>query len=69
MFHGIDSTFKLYEKGLVDPENWENILENQIHEWWSNPHVLAYLHSRPGPISQRLVAAIEARIAEKEGGV
>jgi len=65
-FHGIDSLFKLYEKGLVDPENWENIVENQLDEWWSNPHMLAYIRSRPGPISKRFASYIEGRPAEQE---
>lgn len=64
-FHGIDSLFKLYEKGLVDPENWENIFANQM-EWWSNPHMMAYLRARPGPISKRLFASIEKRFADQE---
>lgn len=62
-FHGIDSLFKLYEKGLVDPENWENIVESQLDGWWSNPHMIAYISSRPGPISKRSATYIERRLA------
>jgi len=64
-FHGIDSLFLLYEKGLIDPENWDNIVENQLEEWWSNPRAIAHLRSRPGPISRRLAAHIERRLAER----
>lgn len=64
-FHGIDSLFKLYEKGLVDPENWENIVVSQIDVWWSNPHMIAYIRSRPGPISRRFATYIERRLAER----
>jgi len=61
-FHGIDSIFKLFEKGLVDPENWDNIVEGQL-AMRSNPHMLAYIRSRPGPISKRFAAHVEKRLA------
>ena len=60
--------FKLYEKGLVDPENWENIVESQLDVWWSNPHRMAYIRSRPGPISRRFAAYLERRLAKQEPG-
>ena len=61
---GIESLFKLYEKGLVDPENWENTVQNNFH-WFSNPHILSYLRSRPGPISRRFLAFVEKRLGDQ----
>jgi hypothetical protein len=62
-YFGIESLLKLHEKGLIDSENWQNVFENNLH-WFSNPHILGYIRSRPGPVSKRLVALIEGRIGE-----
>jgi len=64
-FHGIDSLFNLYEKGLVDPENWENIVGNQLDVWWSNPH--NFRHSLASGTDQQAVCNLHREAARGTG--
>jgi len=64
-YFGMDSLFQLYEKGRVDEESWDNTFENLL-PWLANPHLRVFLHSRPGPISRRFIAYVEARLVERE---
>ena len=33
-YFGIESLLKLHEKGLVDPENWEKVFEDNFENWF-----------------------------------
>ncbi|MGR8949564.1 MAG: hypothetical protein ACU84Q_16085 [Gammaproteobacteria bacterium] len=50
---GHEVTLDLYRKGLIDPDLWENMLENN-RAMLSQGLPLELLSRRPGPLSRRL---------------
>jgi len=50
---GHEITLDLYKKGLIDPDLWENMLENN-RALLTHPFPLRLLSHRPGPLSRRL---------------
>jgi len=65
IFDGLECIFKLYEKGLVDPKNWERIVVNQLDSW-SNPHLIAYICSHPGPSASGL--QLSSKVGSRNAG-
>ena len=61
-YFGFESLLAHYEKGLIDPDLWQNFLENNI-QLMSSPLWREYLASRRGPISRRLEAAIDQQLS------
>jgi len=60
LIFGFENMFRLHEEGLVDPDVWQNVIENSM-VYFGNKDGRALLAGRPGPLSQRLLAEIEAR--------
>jgi len=50
---------RLREEGLIDPDVWRNVLENSM-TFFGSDFVRELLASRPGPLSKRLLAEVEA---------
>ncbi|MEN8158844.1 MAG: hypothetical protein ABFS41_02095 [Myxococcota bacterium] len=55
-----------YERGELDRERWENALMNTL-PWMRQPGFLAFARTRSGPLSRRLVAAIDREVAGGTG--
>ena len=62
---GHESLLVLHERGLIDPELWQNLIENNIRLLGS-PLGLEFLASRRGSISRRLEALINEQL-KREG--
>lgn len=58
LIFGFENMLRLHEEGLVDPDVWNNILANSM-VFLDSPYCRAMLASRPGPLSKRLLAAID----------
>lgn len=56
---GFENMLRLHEEGLIDPDVWRNVLENSMAFFGSN-YGRTLLASRPGPLSKRLLAEVEA---------
>jgi hypothetical protein len=56
---GFENMLRLREEGLIDPDVWRNVLENSMSFFGSN-YGRMLLASRPGPLSKRLLAEVEA---------
>jgi hypothetical protein len=63
LIYGFENMLRLHEEGLVDPDVWQNILANSITAL-RDDHMRALVASRPGPLSQRLLAVIDAHPAQ-----
>ncbi len=57
-YFGYESLLAHHEKGLIDPDLWQNFLENDI-QLLDSPFGREYLASRRGSISRRLEAVID----------
>ena len=55
-----DSTMRLHERGLIDTEVWENLLDNN-ESFFRHPGVQRYFRSRQGVLSRRLRESIHQR--------
>jgi hypothetical protein len=64
-YFGIESLLSLNEKGLIDEELWDNLVENNFRLLGS-PLGREYLASRRGSISRRLEALINDRINRRK---
>jgi hypothetical protein len=60
LIFGFENMLRLREEGLVDPVVWQNLIENSM-AGLGTPGLRAQLAARPGPLSRRLLAEIEAR--------
>ena len=65
LYFGFESLLALHERGFIDAELWENVIENNIRLLRS-PLGREYLESRHGSISRRLEALINEH-AKREG--
>jgi hypothetical protein len=61
LIFGFENMLRLHEEGLVDPDVWQNILVNTM-VFLDGPYCRAMLANRPGPLSKRLLAAIDAHV-------
>jgi hypothetical protein len=59
LIYGFENMLRLHEEGLIDPDVWRNFFENSVPDL-KHEHVRQMLRDRPGPLSRRLLAAIEA---------
>jgi hypothetical protein len=59
LIYGFENMLRLQEQGLVDSEIWQNFMANSM-QGLSSDHIRGLLASRPGPLSKRLLAIIEA---------
>jgi len=60
LVYGFENMLRLREEGLVDPDVWANFLENSMADDGPRAFFRAILATRPGPLSKRLLAEIEA---------
>lgn len=58
LLFGFENCLRLREQGLVDDDIWNNLLDNSMPGLWA---WRAHLVQRPGPLSRRLLAEIDAR--------
>ncbi len=65
LYFGYESLLALHERGFIDAELWENVIENNIRLLRS-PLGREYLESRRGSISRRLEALINEHV-KREG--
>lgn len=56
---GMENMLRLHEEGLVDPEIWQNLIENSTRYFGKS--FRTRLAERPGPLSKRLLGEIESR--------
>ena len=59
-FFGMENMLGLYEKGQIEPEQWDNVFENNFRLVGSTLGREIIAH-RPGPISRRLEELINDR--------
>lgn len=57
---GLENLLRLYEEGLIDADVWQNLIENSM-VFFGSKSFRALLAERPGPLSKRLLAEVEAR--------
>jgi hypothetical protein len=60
LVYGFENMLRLREEGLVDADVWANFLTNSMALPGTREFFGAFLSSRPGPLSKRLLTAIEA---------
>ena len=65
LYFGFESLLALDERGFIDAELWQNVIENNIRILGS-PLGREYLESRHGAISRRLEALIDEHV-KREG--
>ncbi len=65
LYFGFESLVALDERGFIDAELWQNVIENNIRLLGS-PLGREYLESRHGSISRRLEALIDEHV-KREG--
>jgi len=61
LYFGFENMLVLHEKGFIDTELWQNVIDNNARLLRS-PLSQEYLASRRGGISRRLEAAVEERL-------
>ena len=61
LYFGYESLLALHERGFIDGELWQNVIENNIRLLGS-PLGREYLESRHGSISRRLEALINEHV-------
>jgi len=59
LIYGFENMLRLHEEGMVDPDVWRNFFENSVPDLKSDA-VREFLRGRSGPLSRRLLAAIDA---------
>jgi ketosteroid isomerase-like protein len=59
LLFGFENMLRLHEEGLIDPDVWQNVVENSM-TFLGTEAGRNLLVNRPGPLSQRLLARIEA---------
>jgi len=55
---GFENMLRLHEQGLLDPDVWDNVLKNTL-PYLGTSRVREFISQRPGPLSARLLKAIE----------
>jgi hypothetical protein len=60
LIFGFENMLRLHEEGLVDPDVWENLIENSM-VFFGSKNGRTLLAARPGRLSKRLLAEVEAR--------
>ena len=61
-YFGYESLLAHHEKGLIDPDLWQNFLENDA-QLLGSPLGREYLASRRGSISRRLEAVVDEHLS------
>ena len=61
-YFGFESLLAHHEKGLIDPDLWQNFLENDT-QLLGSPLGREYLASRRGSISRRLEAVVNQHLS------
>lgn len=61
LIYGFENMLRLHEEGLVDPDVWNNLLANSM-TFLDGPYCREMLANRPGPLSKRLLAAIDVYV-------
>jgi hypothetical protein len=60
LIFGLENMLRLHEEGLVDPDVWQNLIENTT-PYLGQKNFRARLAERPGTLSKRLLREIESR--------
>ncbi len=58
LFFGMENLYRQYERGLLDSDTWENVVQNMPR---MAPTTLDRLREREGPLAKRLLAHLESR--------
>ena len=58
LFFGLENLFRQYERGLLDPDTWDNVVLSAPK---LAPTTLDRLRAREGPLAKRLLAHLESR--------
>ena len=61
IYYGHESLLALHERGLIDSELWQNLVDNNLRLLGS-PLGREYLATRPGSISRRLEAVVNEKL-------
>ena len=64
MYFGFESMLALHERGLIEPELWDNVIENNLRLLGS-PLGREYLATRHGAISRRLERMIDEHLQRR----
>ena len=59
LIYGFENMLRLHEEGMIDPNVWRNFFENSVPDL-KDEFVREFLRGRSGPLSRRLLAAIDA---------
>lgn len=60
LVYGFENMMRLYEEGLVDTDVYRNVIDNSL-PYLASARIQEFLRARPGPLSTRLMAEIDAR--------
>ena len=64
LVYGFENIFRLKEEGLVDEEVWQNLLQNELSNWFRVRQNWEYLCARKGPLTQRFRKDVAKEIGD-----
>ncbi len=64
LLFGHEIIYGMYQRGQVDDIEWQNLFENNFWLLLSHPFAVELARSRPGVLSRRLFALIEAALED-----
>jgi hypothetical protein len=62
--YGFENIFRLKEEGLVDEEVWQNLMQNDLANWFRVPQNWEFLCARKGPLTERFRKDVAKEIGE-----
>jgi len=65
MVYGFENIYRLKEEGLVDEDVWQNLLQNDLCQWYRIRPNWEHLSARQGPLTARL----REEVASAIGGI
>ena len=64
LVYGFENIFRLREQGLVDEEVWQNLMQNELADWFRIPQNWEYLCARKGPLTERFRIDVAKEIGD-----
>ena len=64
LVYGCENIFRLKEEGLVDEEVWQNLLKNDLADWFRITQNWEFISSRKGALAERFREAIAREISD-----
>jgi hypothetical protein len=64
LVYGLENIFRLKEEGLVDEEVWQNLMQNELVNWFRIPQNWEYLCARKGPLTERFRKDVAKEIGD-----